>query len=59
MTIIATVAVCLYLIGMLLVLSVFEVEEGSSPLGYIILILFWPIVTLWISIFSMLYPDEE
>lgn len=59
MTIIATVAVCLYLIGMLLVLSVFEVAEGSSPLGYIILVLFWPIVTLWISIVSMLYPDEE
>lgn len=59
MTIIATVAVSLYLIGMLLVLSVFEVAEGSSPLGYIILVLFWPIVTLWISIVSMLYPDEE
>lgn len=59
MTIIATVAVCLYLIGMLLVLSVFEVAEGSSPLGYIILILFWPIVTLWISLVTMLYPDEE
>lgn len=59
MTIIATVAVCLYLIGMLLVLSVFEVAEGSSPLGYIILVLFWPIVTLWISLVTMLYPDEE
>ena len=59
MTIIATVAVSLYLIGMLLVLSVFEVAEDSSPLGYIILVLLWPIVTLWISLVTMLYPDEE
>ncbi len=59
MTIFAFVAICLYLIGMLLVLSVFDVAEGSSPIGYIILILFWPIVTLWISLVAMLYPEED
>lgn len=46
-----TLALCLYLIGMMLVLSVFEVEEGSSPIGMVLLTVFWPIVTLyWVSV---------
>jgi hypothetical protein len=54
-----TLALCLYLIGMMLVLSVFEVEEGSSPIGMVLLTVFWPIATLyWVSV-DLWYGPEE
>lgn len=54
-----TVAIALYLIGILLVLSIFEVAEGHSARGLLMLAVFWPIVTLHIVLQDLFFPEEE
>lgn len=54
-----TLAIALYGIGILLVLSIFEVAEDSSPMGLMMLAIFWPIVTLHIVIMDIFAPSEE
>lgn len=53
------VAICLYLIGILMVLSIFEVAEDASPLGLFILCVFWPLITIRMVLEDMLSKPEE
>jgi|TARA_R110000744_G_scaffold163331_1_gene280083 hypothetical protein len=54
-----TIAICLYLVGMLLVLTIFDIEEGSSPVGLLMAAVFWPLMTLHLVYMDLVYKDEE
>lgn len=54
-----TLAIALYLIGILLILSIFEVAEDHSPIGLTLLAVFWPIVTLHIVIMDLFFTEKE
>jgi hypothetical protein len=54
-----TIALCLYLLGILLVLSIFDVEDGSSPLGLIALAVGWPLLAVHLALCDIFYPDEQ
>lgn len=52
-------ALCLYFIGVMLVLSVFEPDEEGSPVGLVIFAFLWPIVTLHTVFLDLFFPDQE
>jgi len=54
-----TVATSLYMLGVLLVLSIFEVEEGRSSVGLLVMALGWPLVTIHIALCDIFFPDQE
>jgi hypothetical protein len=54
-----TVATALYLIGILLVLTVLEVEEGYPATGLLLFAFFWPFVTMHMVIMDTFFPDQE
>jgi hypothetical protein len=54
-----TITLCLYLLGILLVLSLFEVEDGSSSLGLIALAVGWPLLAVHLALCDIFYPDEQ
>ena len=54
-----TVSLCLYMLGMLLVLSILEIEEGGSPVIVVILAICWPLLTLHMVLCDIFFPDEE
>jgi|TARA_R110000737_G_scaffold36297_1_gene55654 hypothetical protein len=54
-----TIAICLYLVGMLLVLTIFDIEEGNSPVGLLMAAVFWPLMTLHLVYMDLVYKDEE
>lgn len=53
------VATALYLIGILLVLTLLEVEEGYPATGLLLFAFFWPFATMHMVIMDTFFPDEE
>lgn len=54
-----TAAVSLYMLGSLLVLLIFEVEEHGSKTGLVVLALLWPLFTIHIALIDVFFPDDE
>jgi len=54
-----TLAICLYLLGSLLVLSILDVADGGSTIGLVVMAILWPLFTIHIVLYDIFFPDEE
>lgn len=52
-------AICLYLIGSVFVLTMFEPDEESGPAPLLVLSVCWPVITIWVVIQEFLGKDKE
>lgn len=52
-------AICVYLMGCLMLTLLFEPEEGSPKYLYPVFVFTWPFMTIYLLIKDYFYPDEE